>query len=60
MQKAVGWVLREIGQAFPHEVGAYLEEHIATISAVAFRRAVERRSPGVKAELRVLREAARA
>ena len=60
VQKAVGWVLREIGQAFPHEVRAYLEEHIATISAVAFRRAVERRSPGVKAELRVLREAARA
>ncbi len=60
VQKAVGWVLRELGHAHPDEVRAYLEEHIATISAVAFRRAVERRSPGVKAELRALREAARA
>jgi 3-methyladenine DNA glycosylase AlkD len=60
VQKAVGWVLREMGHAYPEEVRAYIEEHIATISAVALRRALERRSPGVKAELLVLREAARA
>ena len=60
VQRAVGWVLRETGQAYPDEVRAYLEEHVATISAVAFSRAVERRSPAEKAELRALREVARA
>ena len=58
VQKAVGWVLRELGHAYPGEVRAYLEEHIAPLSAVAFRRAIERRSSGEKAELRALREAA--
>jgi 3-methyladenine DNA glycosylase AlkD len=58
VQNAVGWVLRELGYAYPTEVRAYLEENIGTISAVAFRRAIERNSPGAKAELRALREAA--
>jgi 3-methyladenine DNA glycosylase AlkD len=58
VQKAVGWVLRELGRAYPSEVRTYLEEHLATISAVAFRRAIERCSPSAKAELRALREAA--
>jgi 3-methyladenine DNA glycosylase AlkD len=51
VQKAVGWVLREMGNAYPDEVRTYIEDHIATMSAVALRRAVERRSPAVKAEL---------
>ena len=51
VQKAVGWVLRELGHAYPDEVREYIEEHITTISAVALRSAVERRSPRVKAEL---------
>ncbi len=59
VQKAVGWVLREMGQTYPDEVRAYIEAHITAISAVALSRAVERRSPSVKAELRALREAAR-
>jgi 3-methyladenine DNA glycosylase AlkD len=58
VQNAVGWVLREMGRAYPSEVRTYLEEHLATISAVAFRRAIERCSPSAKAELRALREAA--
>jgi 3-methyladenine DNA glycosylase AlkD len=58
VQNAVGWLLREVSNAYPDEVRTYLEEHIATISAVAFRRAIERRSPGEKAELRALRKAA--
>ena len=33
VQKAVGWVLREVGNAYPDEVSAYIEEHIATMSA---------------------------
>jgi 3-methyladenine DNA glycosylase AlkD len=58
VQKAVGWVLREMSRAYPREIRTYLEEHIATIPAVALRRALERSSPGEKAELRALREAA--
>jgi len=56
VQKAVGWVLREMGHVYPDEVRAYLLEHITTISAVALRRAVERRSRGVRAELSALRQ----
>jgi 3-methyladenine DNA glycosylase AlkD len=39
VQTAVGWVLREMGHAYPKEVGAYIDEHAATISPVALRRA---------------------
>ncbi len=60
VQKAVGWVLREMGHAHPEAVTAYLEEHITTMSAVAVRRAIERRSPAVKATLlRLRRDATR-
>jgi 3-methyladenine DNA glycosylase AlkD len=58
VQKAVGWVLREMANAYPSEVRAYLEENIGTISAVALRRATERAGPDAKAELRALRAAA--
>jgi 3-methyladenine DNA glycosylase AlkD len=58
VQNAVGWVLRELSRAYPSEVRTYLETNIATISALALRRAVERSSPDAKAELRALREAA--
>jgi 3-methyladenine DNA glycosylase AlkD len=43
VQKAVGWVLREMGRAYPGEVSAYIDEHIAAISAVALRRATSGR-----------------
>ena len=39
VQNAVGWVLREMGRAHPRAVGAYVADHIATISPVALRRA---------------------
>jgi 3-methyladenine DNA glycosylase AlkD len=58
VQNAVGWVLREMSRAYPGEVRTYLEKNIATISALAFRRALERSSGAAKAELRALREAA--
>ena len=45
VQKAVGWVLRETGNAHPQHVRRYLEEHIDELSALAFSRAIERR-PG--------------
>jgi hypothetical protein len=44
-----------MGAVYPEEVGAYLADHVATISPVAFRRAIERRSPGERAELRALK-----
>jgi len=47
-----------MGHAYPNEIRAYLEEHSAAIPAIAFRRAIERRSIGERAELRALREAA--
>ena len=51
VQTAVGWVLREMGNAYPNEVRVYIEEHIAAMSTVALRRAIERRSPALKAGL---------
>lgn len=39
VQKAVGWVLREMRHAHPKSVSAYIEEHASTISPVALRRA---------------------
>ena len=54
VQNAVGWVLREMGHAHPRAVRAYIEKNITTISAVSLRRAIERSSPAVKAELLAL------
>ena len=39
VQKAVGWVLREMGHVHPDAVEAYIQEHGATMSRVALRRA---------------------
>jgi 3-methyladenine DNA glycosylase AlkD len=39
VQKAVGWVLREMAHAYPKEVRAYIDEHRAAMSPVALRRA---------------------
>ena len=39
VQNAVGWVLREMGHAYPEAVSAFIKEHSATISPVALRRA---------------------
>jgi 3-methyladenine DNA glycosylase AlkD len=58
VQNAVGWVLREMANAYPDEVRGYLEVNIERISAVAFRRAIERTSPEAQAELRARRDAA--
>ena len=54
VQKAVGWVLREMGAAHPEQVRAYVADHATTMSTVAFRRAIERRSSGERAELLAL------
>lgn len=58
VQTAVGWVLREMGQAYPGEIGHYLETHASAMSASAFSRAIERRSADDRARLRELRRSA--
>lgn len=57
VQTAVGWVLREMGQVYPDEIAGYLETHASAMSAPAFSRAIERRSPQVRARLREARRA---
>ena len=57
VQRAVGWVLRELGNAYPNELRAYLERHAATLRPVALSRAIERLDAAAKAELRALRAA---
>jgi len=52
VQTAVGWVLREMGSAYPAEVMDYLDANAAHMSAAAFSRAIERRSTEEKARLR--------
>ncbi len=58
VEKAVGWVLREIGHTHPREVRAYLSDHAPEMSASAFARAIERRRPEERAALRELRRQA--
>jgi 3-methyladenine DNA glycosylase AlkD len=56
VQTAVGWVLREMGNVYDSEVTKYLETHAVRISAQAFSRAIERRSPLERNRLRALRK----
>jgi 3-methyladenine DNA glycosylase AlkD len=57
VQTAVGWVLREMGRAYPDELSEYLSTHASAMSAPAFSRAIERRSPDERARLREVRKA---
>ena len=58
MTRAVGWVLREMGHVYPLEVRSYLEAHAAELAAPAFTRAIERRTPDERVELRGIRDTA--
>ena len=42
MQKAVGWVLREMWRAYPEEIEGYLRDNAGRIAPSAFTRAIER------------------
>jgi 3-methyladenine DNA glycosylase AlkD len=55
VQTAVGWVLREMGNAYPEEVGAYLEVNARRMGAAALTRATERWAREERARLRALR-----
>lgn len=52
MQKAVGWVLREMWRAYPEEIRAYLETNATRIAPSAFTRAIERTDAATRRELR--------
>jgi len=59
VQKAVGWVLREMGHVYPAEIRRYIEDNVAVLSPGAFNRAIERRPADERIELRRIRESAR-
>ncbi|MYD99527.1 MAG: DNA alkylation repair protein [Gammaproteobacteria bacterium] len=52
MQKAVGWVLREVWRAYPEEIQAYLGSNAARIAPSAFTRAIERMDAATRREMR--------
>ena len=56
VQKAVGWVLREMSEVYPEEIRSFLIGHIGIVSASAFTRAIERRSRAERDELRSVRK----
>lgn len=56
VQKAAGWVLREMGQAHPVAVDDFLHAHLAHIPAQVFSRATQRRPPETRAALRAARK----
>jgi 3-methyladenine DNA glycosylase AlkD len=56
VQTAVGWVLREMGHAYPKEITQFLETHCAKMGTHAFSRALERLSPRQRMRLRDLRK----
>lgn len=55
VETAVGWVLREMGNAYPSEVTQFLEAHIGEISSAALTRSLERQTLSERSRLRALR-----
>jgi len=52
MQKAVGWVLREMWRAYPEEIEDYLKRNADRIAPSAFTRAIERMDAEARKEMR--------
>ena len=58
MQKAVGWVLREMWRVHPDEVGDYVQSVLPRIAPAAFTRAIERHPKEERVRWRALKEEA--
>ncbi len=56
MQRAVGWVLRDMWRAYPDEVGDYVLRVLPRIAPAAFTRAIERQPKEERARLRALKD----
>ena len=52
MQKAVGWVLREMWRAYPDEIEGYLKGNAGRIAPSAFTRAIERMDAESRKDMR--------
>ena len=59
VQKAVGWVLRELGQVYPQAVDAFLQTHLTRLPPLAFARAIERHTSEERALLQAHRKQAK-
>ncbi len=59
MQKAVGWVLREMWHAYPAEIRAYLEANAGRLARGAYTRAIERMGTVERKEMRAFQERGR-
>ncbi len=57
VQLALGWVLRELSRAHGAAVDLFLQQHGKSMGALAFARAIEKRSPGDRALLQAWRKA---
>lgn len=55
VQKAVGWLLRNYGEKFPHDLVTYLFNNAHRISATAFASATEKISSNDKKQLKDMR-----
>ncbi len=49
VQKAVGWTLRECGNLYPKETGAFIQQHLDQLSPIAFTAATEKWEKTTKA-----------
>ncbi|EHQ30284.1 DNA alkylation repair protein [Mucilaginibacter paludis] len=56
VQKGVGWALREMGNVYPAQTLALLQQQIAAIHPVAFTAAIEKLDTAKKDELKQLRK----
>ncbi len=57
VQKGIGWTLREMGNVYPAETLAFLNEQITSIHTIAFTAAIEKLDTVAKDQLKKLRKA---
>lgn len=59
VQKAIGWVLREVNYVYHAEISAFIEQHLAHMRGIAFGAATERFSEAERSALLERRKALR-